>query len=290
MTHFFARQDHGQDKLMKTPMAIAVMDDEFARGLRQRLFVRTVVNLRTSFRWAWLDTKCQYRRSRIGPLWETINVAVMVGGLALVTSGLFGGSVRDLMGYIGLGMIIWSAISTLVIEGCSTFVRNAGQILSSNISIDLYVGRTVSKAFIIFVHHLALYLVGLAFGLVPLTWVSFLAIPGILLLFLNGAFVVTILAFICARYRDLELVIRNLLQLAFLVTPVFWNYQQIGAHRKFIVDYNLLFYFIQVVRMPLLGEVPSAKIYLVAAGTTLVLFFVAGVTYYRMRRRLAFFL
>ena len=279
-----------QVEQMNTPTATAAMNDEFVQGLHQRLFVRTMVNLRTSFTWAWLDTKCQYRRSRIGPLWETINVAVMVCGLAVVTSGLFGGKIWDLIGYIGLGIIIWSAISTLVIEGCSTFVRNTGQILSSNISIDLYVGRTVSKAFIIFTHHLALYLVGLALGLVPLTWVSVLAIPGIFLLFLNGTFVVTILAFVCARYRDLELIIRNLLQLAFLVTPVFWNYQQIDAHRKFIVDYNILFNFIQVVRMPLLGEVPSAQIYLVAVGTTFVCFLIAAFTYYRMRRRLAFFL
>jgi ABC-type polysaccharide/polyol phosphate export permease len=275
---------------MNTPTALAVKDELFAPGMHQRLFVRTMVNLRTSFTWAWLDTKCQYRRSRIGPLWETINVVVMVCGLAVVTSGLFGGSIRDLIGYIGLGIIIWSAISTMVIEGCSTFVRNTGQILSSNISIDLYVGRTVSKAFIIFAHHLALYLVGLSLGLVPLTWVSMLAIPGVFFLFLNGTFVVTILAFICARYRDLELIIRNLLQLAFLVTPVFWNYQQIGAHRKFIVEYNIFFYFIQIVRMPLLGELPSAQIYLVVIGTTVLTFIVAALTYYRMRRRLAFFL
>src|SRR5260221_13935011 len=276
---------------MNTPLATTATDDrQFAQGLQRRLFLRTMVNLRTSFTWAWLDMKSQCRRSKIGPLWETINVAVMVCGLELVTSGLFGGNIKDLIGYIGLGIIIRSAISTLVIEGCSTFVRNTGQILSSNISIDLYVGRTVSKAFITFAHHLVLYLVGIAVGLVPLTWVSILAIPGILLLFLNGIFVVTILAFICARYRDLELIIRNLLQLAFLVTPVFWNYQQIGAHRKFIVDYNILFYFIQIVRTPLLGEVPSAQIYLVVTGATLVIFLVAALTYYRMRRRLAFFL
>src|SRR5262249_31487351 len=162
------------------------------------------------------------------------------------------------------------------------------QILTTNISVDLYVGRTVSKAFITFAHHLALYVLGLVLGLLPLTWVGLLAIPGILLLFLNGIFVVTILAFICARFRDLEMIVRNLLQLAFLLTPVFWNYQQIGPHRKFIVDYNILFYFIQVVRMPLLGEVPSTQIYLVAIGTTAVTFLVAALTYYRMRRRLAF--
>jgi ABC-type polysaccharide/polyol phosphate export permease len=276
---------------MNTPAVTAAIDDrQNAPSLLRHLFLRTVVNFRTSFTWAWLDMKCQYRRSRIGPLWETINIAVMVCGLAIVTSGLFGGNLTDLIGYIGLGIIIWSAISTLVLEGCSTFVRNSNQILTSNISVDLYVGRTVSKAFITFAHHFVLYLVGLALGLAPLNWISLLAIPGILLLFLNGIFVVTIFAFICARYRDLELIIRNLLQLAFLVTPIFWNYQQIGAHRRFIVDYNALFHFIQLVRMPLLGEVPSVQAYLAVMGMTLFCFLIAALTYYKMRRRLAFFL
>jgi homopolymeric O-antigen transport system permease protein len=46
------------------------------------LLVRsTVFNLWKSLNWAWLDTICQYRRSRIGPLWETINVLVMLIGL-----------------------------------------------------------------------------------------------------------------------------------------------------------------------------------------------------------------
>src|SRR5258708_19573925 len=116
---------------MNTPLATTATDDrQFAQGLQRRLFLRTMVNLRTSFTWAWLDMKCQYRRSKIGPLWETINVAVMVCGLALVTSGLFGGNIKDLIGYIVLGIIIWSAISTLVIAGCTTFILTTTQIFS----------------------------------------------------------------------------------------------------------------------------------------------------------------
>src|SRR5690242_14023129 len=123
---------------------------------RMRLFERTLVNVRTSFDWAWLDTVCQYRRSKIGPLWETINVAVVVVGLAVVYSGIFGGDTVHLIGYIGLGLIIWSAISSFVTEGCTTFVRNAPLILTSNISIDQYVGRTLFKTLITFGHHLVI--------------------------------------------------------------------------------------------------------------------------------------
>ena len=70
------------------------------------------------FHWAWLDTKCQYRRSKVGPLWETINVAVMIAAISLVSSGLFGAKMEDVIGYIGLGLIIWSAIAGLVADGC----------------------------------------------------------------------------------------------------------------------------------------------------------------------------
>jgi len=249
-----------------------------------------MTNLRTSFAWAWLDMKCQYRRSKIGPFWETINVTVMILGLAIVLSGLFGGNAGDLIGYIGLGIIIWSAISGLVLDGCVTFVRNANHILTSNISVDLYVGRTVFKALITFGHHIVLYLAGLAIGFVPISWTSLLAILGVAILFINGFWLVIMLALVCARFRDVELIVRNLLQLAFLMTPVFWNYHQIAPHRRFIIDYNVLFHFIEVIRLPLLGELPSGHTYLAVLMTTLLGYLGATLTFYKMRRRLAFFI
>src|ERR1700692_3897329 len=99
---------------MNTQMPAPIISDEQVLPRpRLSLLWRSLFNLRTSFTWAWLDTKCQYRRSKVGPLWETINVAVMIAGLAMVTSGLFGGSMSDLVGYIGLGIVTWSAISAL---------------------------------------------------------------------------------------------------------------------------------------------------------------------------------
>ena len=126
-------------------------------------------------------------------------------------------------------------------------------------------------------------------ALIPLTWIALLSIPGIALLFVNGFWVIIVLAFICARFRDVELIVRNLLQIAFLVTPVFWNYQQIAPNQRFMVDYNLFFHFLQIIRLPLLGEIPPARTYLIVIATTLLGYAAAAVVYYRMRRRLAFF-
>lgn len=246
-------------------------------------------NLRKSFLWAWLDTKLQYRRSRIGPLWETINVLVMLGGLSLVSSAIFGSSIVANIGYIGIGIIIWTAISSLVTEGSSVFVKNAGFLNGSTLGVDLYVGRSVFKIIITFVHHTILYFLGVLFFLVPISWTSLLAIPGIFILFVNGFWVVTFFGFICARYRDVDPIVRNLLSLAFFVTPVFWNYRTIASNRHFIVDYNILFYFIEIIRSPLLGEVPPLSHYATVLVVTIVGYGLAYVVYRKMRSQLAFF-
>jgi ABC-type polysaccharide/polyol phosphate export permease len=150
------------------------------------LGLRTVRNLRKGLTWAWLNTVCQYRRSKIGPLWETINVLVMTLGIAVVSSAVIGGTMSDLIGYIGLDIIVWSVITTQIGEGTTAFVRNREFILSSNLSIDLYVARMSFRIFITFCHHILLYFVGVAIGLIALHWVALLAIPGIFLLFVNG--------------------------------------------------------------------------------------------------------
>jgi ABC-2 type transport system permease protein/lipopolysaccharide transport system permease protein len=134
-----------------------------------------------------------------------------------------------------------------------------------------------------------LYFLGLVLMLVPLTWVSLLAIPGIALLFINGYWVCVALAFLCARFRDIEQIIRNLLQLAFFVTPVFWSHTVIQGSKRAIVDYNVFFYFIEIVRGPLLGQVPPLHYYVVALACTVAGYGIAFLVYRRMRRQLAFF-
>jgi len=245
--------------------------------------------LRKSWFWAWLDTVCQYRRSRIGPFWETVNVLVTIGGLTLVYSAIFGGNLIAHIGYIGAGIIIWSAINAIITEGCQTFLRYRTLITTTNIDVEVYVARTVLRIFITFAHHLVIYILGITLRIVPLSWTSLLSLLGIALLFANGFWAVTVLAFICARFRDVQLIVRNLLQLAFFVTPVFWDYRQVATDHHFIFDFNILFHFLQIIREPLLGNVPSAESYLVVIAVTGVGSALAFLLRRRMQPKLAFF-
>ena len=145
------------------------------------------------------------------------------------------------------------------------------------------------KALIAFAHHIVLYVIGVALALVPLGWTSLLAIPGIVLLFVNGFWLVGALAFLGARFRDVELIVRNLLQLAFFFTPVFWNHEVIPTTRRYIVDYNPFYYLIEIIRSPLLGKIPEPKEYVVVLLVTVMGYIVTVAVYLRMRRRLAFY-
>jgi ABC-type polysaccharide/polyol phosphate export permease len=254
-----------------------------------QLTQRSFGNLKKCWHWAWLDTVCQYRRSRIGPLWETINILVMVVGITLVSSAVIGGDALKLAPYIGLGIVIWSFITSAIMEGASTFIRNGGYITSTNLSVDLYAGRTLMKSIINFGHHIILYFVGLLLLPIDFGWTALLVIPGLFLLFINAYWVIIMFAFLCSRFRDIEMILRNLLQLAFFVTPIFWDAANIRSDRKFIVDYNVLYYYIEIVRSPLLGRVPPMSHYVTVMVTTVIGFAIAYVVYRKMRRQLAFF-
>ena len=260
------------------------------QGAALWLALRTLRNLRKAFAWAWLDIVCQYRRSKIGPLWETINALVMTIGMTVVSSAVIGGRPASLIGYIGLGMITWTVLSNFLNEGAATLVHSRDHILTSNLSIDYYISRMVMRNLIVFLHHFVLYFLALVTGVLSLHWTALLAVPGILLLFVNGYWIVTTISLVCTRFRDLELIIRNLMQLVFFVTPIFWDYRHVASNRSFIVDYNLFFYFIEIVRGPLLGETPPVQYYEVVLVVTVIGYLLAYLTYRRLRRELAFFL
>jgi ABC-type polysaccharide/polyol phosphate export permease len=248
-----------------------------------------LVDLVSSFNWAWMDIKCRYRRSVIGPFWETINVLVNIIGMAYVASTVFHTNTMSNLPYVGLGIIVWGALLGVVNEGTMCFVFHKDLIKNATIGIHLYAGRTIFRIFIISGHHLILYLIGLILLPIPLTFTSLLALPGILLLLINSFWVMPALGLICARFRDLEMIIRNIMQLTFFITPVFWDYHSVPADRAFIVTYNPFFYFLQIIRSPLLGDLPPLLDYEVVLSITLSGFALLYFLYRNMRPNLAFY-
>ena len=71
-------------------------------------------------------------------------------------------------------------------------------------------------------------------------------------------------------------------------TPGYLVAAGIPTSRQFIVEYNLLFYFIEIIRNPLLGQIPPLDHYLTVLGVTVAGYALAFFVYRRMRGQLAF--
>jgi ABC-2 type transport system permease protein/lipopolysaccharide transport system permease protein len=118
---------------------------------------------------------------------------------------------------------------------------------------------------------------------------ALLAIPGFLLLALNGALIGVTLGMASARFRDVPRIITSLTQIVFLITPILWTPDMLGP-RIYLAYGNPFFHLIEIVRRPLLGSVPSIDTVWVALFITALNLIVTVVIFSRYRARIAYWL
>ena len=211
------------------------------------------------------DIRQRYKRSRLGPFWITISMAVMITTMGLVFGNLFKTDVKEFLPFLTLGLIIWSFILGSITEGCEALISAEGIIKQLPVPLHVHVLRVVWKNFIIFLHNIVIFpFVLLAVGK-GVSWDIFLAIPGFLLLVLNISWFLIIIAMVCARFRDMTQIILSIMQVVFYLTPVIWM-PKLLSHRvgQVLLDLNPLYHLIDIVRAPLLGQVPALSSYILA--------------------------
>jgi len=177
----------------------------------------------------------------------------MVGVLGVLYSQLLGQEIRDYLPFLGVGLVIWQFISSVLNEGAPAFIGSAYLIKQIRMPLTIHVTRVVWRNFVIMLHSLPVMLLFLlAFGH-DLSLAMLMALPGLVLLFLNGVWVSIVLAVLCARYRDILPIVGNLVQVAFFFTPVMWH-PELLKERAWVAEFNPAYHLIELVRAPLLGE------------------------------------
>jgi ABC-type polysaccharide/polyol phosphate export permease len=238
----------------------------------------------------WTDIKQRYQRSKIGPLWISISMALMVGGLALIYGSIFKLALSDYVLYLAAGMITWLFVSTSVLEGTTAFIIAEGIIKQSAIPLSIYIYRLIWRGLIVMLHNAAVLLV--IFPLLrPISALNPVALLAGLLLVMANLFVVTlVLATLCTRFRDLPPIVTSLMQVTFYVTPILYEPSQLPEQLRLIAHYNPLYHLIDVLRRPLIGELPDAISYVVALGTFAIVGSFAFLFFRRYRGRVAYWL
>jgi len=235
------------------------------------------------------DVKRRYRRSILGPLWLTLSLAILVAVLGLLYGRLLGAPPGRYIPHLALGFIAWQFIQGVVSDSCNVFISHKGWITNVRCPLSLFVYKTVWQNILIMAHNALVY-VGVAaiFGIfagLP----GLLVIPGLALVFVNAIWVGLLFGAVCARFRDIPQIVQSIMRVAFFVTPVIWMPDQLGT-RAYLALYNPFTYFVELIRAPLLGQVPPALTWMLALAVTAVGCLVTWLFFVRFRSRVAYWL
>lgn len=262
----------------------------FARrlGPLSSLLVAPLENTRLWTGLGWDDVVQSYRRTMLGPFWLTLNLAIFAAAMTLVYGALFGIPASDYAGYVVCGMMVWLWVSNILTELGNTFVQYAQFLKNTAIDKSLFVWAAVYKQLVALGHHLIVVAILMLFGLVPVTFYTLLAIPAIAVLFLLSIPIVGVIAILFARYRDLQRLVASLPILIMLTTPIFWQPSMLTGWRTAIIYLNPVYYVIEFVRRPLLGQPPDLLVVVVVLGLT-AFTWIAGSWFYRRHEKYVVF-
>lgn len=229
-----------------------------------------VQNWRIWLHMSLTELKRRYRRTIIGPFWTTLSLAIFISCMGLLLSSLWKQNMQDFLPFFCSGFICWTLIATIIIESCLTFVNAAGLIKQVNLPYSTYVFHLVSRNVFIFFHHLPIFIIVIWYFKVPINLNQLLAIPALLMLAFTGCWVAILLGLVCARFRDIQQVVASVLQLSMFVTPIFWKPEHMGRKGFLLADSNPLYHYVNILRSPLIGELPTMKNWLVVCAITAI--------------------
>lgn len=254
--------------------------DDLAEGLRRwELWVTMGLQ----------DVKRHYRRSTLGPLWLTLSLAILVVSLGTLYGRLLGVEAAIYFPHLTLGFLAWQFISGVLGESCNVFIKHKGWLINVRTPLSLFVYQLVWQHLITMGHNFLVYIgVAMVFGIFA-GWAGLLIVPVLAILIANAVWVGLFFGTLCARFRDIPQIVQSLLRIGFFMTPVIWMPSQLGE-RAYMAYFNPFAYFVELVRSPLLGEVPPWETWALALGVTVAGWTLALALFTRFRGRVPYWL
>lgn len=260
------------------PQMLSLAVDDIAGGMKR---------WRT---WTYLashDIRRQYQRSLLGPFWLTINMGILVGALGWFYAGVFGQKIDTFLPYVALGFMVFGLISGIVNEACTVFSAAAASIRQSQLPLSFYVYKLLTRHMIAFTHNFAIYVVVWLVFPIPLGWSVLLAIPGLALILISGFSAALLIGPIAARFRDIPPIVGSVMQIFFFLTPIFWSADSL-SERAYFVQLNPFYHYLELVRRPLMGGIPSELSWIVAGSLTALIAGAAFLFFGRYRSQIAY--
>ncbi len=235
------------------------------------------------------QTVTRYRRTLLGPFWMASSMLATGLSLSVVFGAVFGQNIHEMLPFILSGVLAWGLVGGVVTDGAGTFTSASGAMQIYRLPLSFHVLLQMDRLLINFAHQIvAFWFVMAVLRLFPLPhWELLFSLPLIVLIGLCVSFPIGMLA---TRFRDFGLLIGVIMQVLFMLTPVFWKPTLVPPRLQWIVVYNPFAHMIAIVRQPLLGHPApvgdwAASVMILAVTATLAL-----ISLVLFRRRVVFWL
>jgi lipopolysaccharide transport system permease protein len=236
------------------------------------------------------DVKMRYRRSTLGPFWATLSMGIQILVTGFVMTYLFHTTIDRFLPFIAIGLIIWSTLTGMVSDAAQAFIGSADLILQVKRPLSVYLFQVIWRNIIIAGHSIVIFfIVAFLFGLYPRP-VYLLAIPGLVLFFLNTMWMAGIAAILSTRFRDIPMIVANVFTALFWLTPIVYEPDQLGGRIGQIIRLNPLYHIVEVFRAPLLLSAPTGTSWVVAVGCAIIGWLLLIMLFARTRTRIPYWL
>lgn len=238
----------------------------------------------------WHDIRQKFRRSLLGPFWLTISTGIMLVALGFVYAALFKMDLKEYFPYLAAGIVTWTLLSSLVTEGCHTFIGSEPLIKQIRLPFTVHACRVAWRNILVFFHNVVIVVVVvLIYRDLPGLGSMLSLAAGLALIMINGVWVTLLLGVACTRFRDLPPMVASLMQLAFFITPIIWHPSLLAGQQR-VINYNPFYHFIELLRAPMLDTIPGATTWKAVFAITLVGWVVTFLVMLRYRRRIAYWI
>lgn len=236
-----------------------------------------------------LEVKQRYQRSVLGPWWVTLSMLLFISAMGTIFSRLFGAKTAEYIPFFTTGYLFWTFISTSINESTDLFRANSGFIKQTVLPSNLYLLKFFTKNLILLAHNLIAYLIVISYFQFNPGWNCLYGILGLFILSVNLYWICLLTALVSTRFRDMVPIINNCLQILFFITPISWT-PKLLSENSLIVKWNPIAYFLDIVRMPLLGNIPPLETWAINIGLALVGLVVGFVVLGRTRTDIPFWI
>jgi ABC-type polysaccharide/polyol phosphate export permease len=243
-------------------------------------FIASIMNWELWGYFAWQEIKLRYRRSKIGPFWITLSMAIFCVSLGIVYSKIFKMDMKEYFPFLSIGFVFWGLISGMLCDMPNIYIENAAYIKDIKINPLDILFKVITRHIIIFLHNFIIIIaIYVYFNMNP-GFIAIIALPGMILVLMNLITIGVVLSLFGTRFRDVSPIIQSLTQMLFFITPITWLPRLLPSN-SWVIKINPFVYFLDLSRSPLLGELPSMQSWIVAICTLMFFSSMATLVYNR---------